>query len=145
MQSLADEEIPTNYAGMQSAKLYTCPLQAPTGETTDKVALALLNRFDEKRHDRWTEAVNTINFMHLKLEWNTLCNLTGRNKRLSHPCPISTNSIASQLLKNGVYSASARLLNNEITDLWKRNHQRFQHGEICLCLPTSHFWKNSVS
>ena len=83
-----------------------------------------MSRFDEKRRDRWTETVNTMNFTHSsRLAWNTLNNLTGRNKRPSRPCLISANSVTSQLVKNGVCKvkdrATARLINNEMSELWK--------------------------
>ena len=83
-----------------------------------------MSRLVEKRRDGWTEAVNKIDFTHSsRLAWNTLGNLTGKNKQPPRPCPISANSTASQLVKNGVYQvkdcASARLVNNEMSELWK--------------------------
>ena len=55
--------------------------------------------------------------------WSTINKLTGRSGRSSRPCPVSANSIASQLVKNGVHRTggreSTRLVNKQLSDLWK--------------------------
>jgi len=55
--------------------------------------------------------------------WRTINKHTGRFGRSSRQCPVSANSIASQLVKNGAhqtrYRESTRLVNNELFDLWK--------------------------
>jgi len=50
-------------------------------------------------------------------------NLISRSGRSSRLCPVSANSIASQLTKNGAHRTgvrkSTRLVNKELSDLWK--------------------------
>jgi len=47
------------------------------------------------------EAVNSTNFLHSSQKaWSTISKLTGRSRHSSYLCPISANSIASQLMKN---------------------------------------------
>ena len=49
--------------------------------------------------------------------------LTGRSGRSFQQCPISANSIAAQLVKNGAHKTGdhkpTRLVNKELSDLWK--------------------------
>ena len=104
--------------------LYQAFLQAPQGEAASVAASALHNHLDERRRQRWSEAVNTIDFTHSsRLAWNTINNLSGRSRQTHRPCPISANTIASQLVRNGVYRTkdqkSARLVSKEVADLWK--------------------------
>ena len=104
--------------------LYQTFLQAPQGGASSTAASALLSRLDEKRRERWSEAVNTIDFTHSsRLAWNTINNLTGRSRQSRRLCPISANSIASQLVQNGVYKTkdreSARLVSKEVSELWR--------------------------
>ena len=42
------------------------------------------------------------------LAWNAINNLTGRSTQFYRPCPISANSTASQLVKNGTYKTNNR-------------------------------------
>jgi len=50
------------------------------------------------------EAVNSIDFSHSNRKtWTTTIKLTGRSGHSSHLCPVSTNPIASQLVKNGAH------------------------------------------
>ena len=48
---------------------------------------------------------------------------TGRSGRSSCLCPVSTNSIALQLVKHGAHKTagivSTRFVNKELSDLWK--------------------------
>ena len=49
-------------------------------------------------------------------------NLTGRSRHSSCHCLVSTDTIASQLVRNGKYEAvdrkSSRLVSQEVSDLW---------------------------
>ena len=87
-------------------------------------ASALLAKLDEGRLKRWSELVNTIDFTHSsRLAWNAINNLTGRSRQSYRPCPISANSIASQLVRNGTYVTkdreSFRLVSKEVSELWR--------------------------
>ena len=116
-----------NYRPCWDAKceqLYQTFLRAPQGEARNTAASTLLARLHDKRTERWSEAVNTIDFTHIsRLAWNTLNKPTGRSRTSRHPCPISANYIASQLGKNGVYRSKdhdpARLVVKEVSELWK--------------------------
>ena len=73
---------------------------------------------------RWEEAVNSIDFSHSSRKaWRTIYKLTGRSGRSSRLCPVSANSIASQLVKNGAHKTdgreSTKLVNKQLSDLWK--------------------------
>jgi len=56
------------------------------------------------------------------MAWRTINKLTGRSGPSFHQCPVSANSIASQL-KNGAHRTgdckSTRLVKKELSDLWK--------------------------
>ena len=76
------------------------------------------------RREKRGVAVNSIDFSHSSRKaWRTINKLTGRSGRSSHLCPVSANSIASQLVKNGAHRAgdceSSRFVNKELFDLWK--------------------------
>jgi len=71
----------------------------------------------------WEEAVNSIEFSHsTRKAWRTINKLTGRSGSSFYQCPVSANSIASQLVKNGAHRTgdrkSTRLVNKELSDLW---------------------------
>jgi len=90
----------------------------------DKAALSLLSQLDQKKQERWEEAVNSIDFSHSSRKaWRTINKLIGRSGRSSHFCPISANSIALQLVKNAahkaIYREPTRLVNKELSDLCK--------------------------
>jgi len=52
--------------------------------------------------ERWEEAVNSIDFSYSSHKaWSIINKLTGRSGRSSRLCPMSVNSIASQLVRNG--------------------------------------------
>jgi len=75
-----------------------------------------------RRKGLWSEAVESIDFTHSsRLALATINNLTGRSRNLHRPCPITANSITSQLVKNGTYKTkdreSDRLVNKEVFDL----------------------------
>ena len=84
----------------------------------------LLAKLDRKRRDRWSEDVRNIDFSHSSRKtWSILNNLTGRSRHSPRHCPVSTDAIASQLIKNGKYDAvdrkSSRLVSQEVSDLWR--------------------------
>ena len=105
-------------------QLYQTFLWELQGKATNIAASALLARLDEKRKERWSEAVNTIDFTYTsRLAWNTINKLTGRSRNSRRPCSISANCIASQLIKNGVCRTKdhepGRLVAKEVSKLWK--------------------------
>ena len=52
--------------------------------------------------DRWSEAVQTIDFSHSSRKaWSILNSLTGRSRRSPRHCAVSANAIASVLVNNG--------------------------------------------
>ena len=84
--------------------LYHTLLQSPEGSDSNRVATALLPRLDNKRRDRWSEAVQSIDFSHSSRKAsNILNNLTDRSRLSPRHCAISANAIASQLIRNGRY------------------------------------------
>jgi len=104
--------------------LYSSFTRAPVGTDSERTASSLLSRLEEKKQERWEEAVTSVKFSHSSRQaWRTINKLTGRSGRSSHQCPVSANSIASQLVKNGAHGTSdcksARLVNKELSDLWK--------------------------
>ena len=105
-------------------RLYQTFLQTPEGPDSGRTASALLHRLDRKKRDRWSEAVQSIDFSHSSRKaWSILNNLTGRSRQRSRHCPVSANAIASQLVKNGKYEKpdrqSSRLVQKEVSDLWR--------------------------
>ena len=83
-------------------KLYQTFLQYPEGHESSRAATALLSRLDRKWRNRWSEAVQNIDFSHSsRVAWSTLNNLTARSRQFPRQCPVSENAIASQLVKNG--------------------------------------------
>lgn len=72
-----------------------------TSEDRDKAADNLFRSLTEKRRQRWTETVESINFTHSSRRgWQILNKLTGRSTTPAQ-CPVTANSIASLLLSNG--------------------------------------------
>ena len=89
-----------------------------------KAASSLLSRLQQKKQERWEELVNSIDFLHSSRKaWRTINKLIGRSGCSSRLCPVSANSIASQLVKNGAHKTSGRestrLVNKQLSDLWK--------------------------
>jgi len=104
--------------------LYRSFIQARVRTDADRAASSLLSRLEQKKQERWEEAVNSIDFSHSSRKpWRTINKFTGRSGRSSRVCPVSKNSIASQLVQNGAYKTSdrepTRLVNKELSDLWK--------------------------
>ena len=84
--------------------LYQTFLQYSEGHKSSRAATTLLARLDRKSRNRWSEAVQNIDFSHSsRVAWSTLDNLTGRSRQSSRQCLVSANAIASQLVKNGIY------------------------------------------
>ena len=83
--------------------LYCSFARASVGSDSDKAASSLLSPLRQKQ-ERWEEAVNYIDFLHSSRKaWRTIKKLTGKSGCSFHQCPVSANSIASQLVKNGVH------------------------------------------
>jgi len=104
--------------------LYRSFLRTPVRIDSDKAASPLLSRLNQKTHERWGEAVNSIYFSYPgRKAWSAIKKLFGRSGNYSRLCPISANSIASQLVKNGTHKSgsreSTRLINNQLSDVWK--------------------------
>jgi len=104
--------------------LYRSIIRAPVGTASNRVASSLLFRLQQKKQERWEEAANSIDFSHSSRKaWRTINKLTGRSGRSSRVCPVSSNTIASQLVKNGAHKTSyrkpTRLVNIQLSDLWK--------------------------
>ena len=102
--------------------LYQTFLQSPAEGQSNRAATALITWLDKKRRDRWSKAVQNIDFSHLSRKaWSTINNLTGRLRHSPRNCPVSANAIAAQLVKNGKYEGvdrkSSRLISQEASDL----------------------------
>ena len=66
--------------------LYHSFIQAPVGTDSDRAASSLLFRLEQKKQERWEEAVKSIDFSHPSHKaWSTINKLTGRSGRYS-PC-----------------------------------------------------------
>jgi len=104
--------------------LYRSFIRGPVGTDSDRAALSLLSRLQQKKQERWEEAVNFIDFSHSSHKaWKTINKFTGRSGRSSRLCPVSANSIASQLVKMGAHRTGGReftrLVKKLLSDLWK--------------------------
>ena len=105
-------------------ELYDDYTEAETGEKSQTAASTLLTRLDEKRHERWAETVESIDFTHSsRRAWHTVNRLTGRATSSPVKCPVSANSIASQLVQNGRFKNPdrnvSRCVAKEVAELWK--------------------------
>ena len=99
------------------------------GNNSSRAATALLTRLDRKRRDRWSEAVQSIDFSHSSRKaWSILNTLTGRSRHSSCRCPVSADAIATQLVRNERYEnvncASSRLISQEVSNLWRATTSR---------------------
>ena len=106
-----DEECNSLYHAFQCAAL---------GTETKLASEKLLSQLDQKRQSRWAEAVGSINFTHTSRKaWRTVNQLTGWSAPPSK-CPISANSVTSQLVNNGVFKNKnhefTRLVVKEVSD-----------------------------
>ena len=98
--------------------------QAPVGTDLDRATLSLLSWLQQKKQERWEEAVNSINFSHSSRKaWRTINKLTGRSGHSLCQCPVLAKSITMRLVKNVAhrirYRESTRLINKELSDRWK--------------------------
>jgi len=94
------------------------------GTDSDRTASFLLSRLEQKKQERWEEAVNSIDFSHSSRKaWRNISILTGSSALSSRLCHFSSNSIASQLVENEAHRTrgreSFRLINKKLSDLWK--------------------------
>ena len=108
--------------------LYCIFLQLPEGSNSNRAATALLLRLDKKRRDRWSEAVQTIDFLHSSQKaWSILSDLTGRSLCSPYHCAVSANAMASQLIRNiryeGIDHESPQLILQKVSDLWWTTQQ----------------------
>ena len=83
----------------------------------------MLIKFDWKQRDRWSEAVQSIDFSHSsRRAWSISNNLTRRSRHFPRHCYVSADAIASQLVRNGRYEdvncKSSRFVTQEVSDLW---------------------------
>jgi len=104
------------------------------GTDSHRAASPLRLRLDQKKQERWNEAINSIDFLHASRKaWSTINKNTGRSRPSSCLCSASANSTASQLLKNGAHKAgdreSKRLFNREVSDGWNVPSGLFMPGE----------------
>ena len=104
--------------------LYQTFLQYPKRHDSSRTVTDLLARIDRKRRDRWSEAVQNIDFsLSSWVAWSTLNNLTGRSRQSPRQCLVSANAIASQMVKSGKYEGAtreiSRSLKQELSDLWR--------------------------
>ena len=98
-------------------------IRATVGTDSDRAASSLLSRLQQKQ-ERWEDVVNSIDFSHSSRKaWRTSNKLTGRYGCSSHLCPVSANSITSQLMKNVAHRTggreSTRLVNKQLSEQWK--------------------------
>jgi len=85
-------------------------IPAPVRTDFDRVALSLLSRLEQKKQDRWEEAVNSIDFSHSSRKvWSTINKPTGRSGRSSRLCSVSSNSIASNGEERGTRDRGPRV------------------------------------
>jgi len=71
--------------------LYRSFIRAPVGIASDRAASSLLSQLQQKKQERWEEAVNSIDFSHSSRKaWRTINKLTGRSGRSSRMCPVSS-------------------------------------------------------
>jgi len=64
--------------------LYRSFIRAPVGTASDRATSSLLSRLQQKKQERWEEAVNSIDFSHSSRKaWRTIKKITGRSGRCS--------------------------------------------------------------
>jgi len=81
-------------------------LLAPMGTYSERDASSLLSRLKKQR---WAKlSIPSTSRSWTSSLWSTIIKLTGRSGRSSRLCPVSANSIAPQLVKNGAHKTSSR-------------------------------------
>jgi len=107
------------HAGTKSVRPSIAPSPEPQWGLTLIEPLAQLSRLGQKKQKRWEEAVYSIDFSHSSRKaWRNINKLTGMSRSSFRQCPVSANSITSQLVKDGAHEPT-RLVNKELSDLWK--------------------------
>ena len=107
------------HAGTKSVRPSIAPSPEPQWGLTLIEPLAQLSRLGQKKQKRWEEAVYSIDFSHsCRKAWRNINKLTGMSRSSFRQCPVSANSITSQLVKDGAHEPT-RLVNKELSDLWK--------------------------
>ena len=113
------------HAGTKSAR----PSIAPSSEL--RCGLTLIERLrpfytglGRKSRSGGRKLSIPSNFSHSsRMAWRTVNKHSGRSGSSFHQCPVSANSIATQLVKNGTHRTgdrvSSRLVNKDLTDLRK--------------------------
>ena len=104
--------------------LYRSFIRVPVGIESNRAASWLLYQLEQKKQERWGENDNSVDLSHSSRNvWSTIIKLTGGSEHASCLCPISANSITSQLVKNGLHRTgghgSTRFFNKELSDVWK--------------------------
>ena len=108
---------------IKKQNLYQTFLQYPEGHDSSRATTAFLAR---KWRERWSEAVQNIDFSHFsRVAWSRLNDLTGGSRQSPHQCPVLANAIARQLVKNEKYEdvhanrETFRLVMQQLSDLWR--------------------------
>ena len=80
-----------------------------------ELATKLIDRLDEKRKDRWEEAVTNIDFTHSSRKaWQAVNRLTGRNSKKITTCPLHPNVLARRLVANGKFANPDKKFSREV-------------------------------
>ena len=88
---------------------YRAFLQSPQRDDPSFPATALLSKLDRKRRDRWSTAVQNIDFSHSSQKaWSIFNSLTSKSQHSHCHGLISADAIASQLVRNRRYDAVDR-------------------------------------
>ena len=86
----------------ECTNLYNSYLGTDDSEDQRVTANALIAHLDQRRQERWIEAVTDIDFTHSSRKaWSSINRLTGRTSAKKQ-CPVSPDDIAKQLVMNGM-------------------------------------------
>jgi len=113
------------HAGTKSARSYIAPLPEPQWGLTliEPLRPYYLGSGRRSRSDWKKQFIPSTSRTLATRRRRTMNKLTGRSGCSFHQCPVSANSIASQLVKNGARKTRdrkyTRLVNKELSDLWK--------------------------
>ena len=101
--------------------LYRSFTRAPVRTDSDRAASSLHSRLQQKSRSDGRNLSTPSNSS--RRAWGTINKLTGRSGRSSRLCPVSVNSFASQLVKNGAHKTGnlepTRLVKKQLSNLWK--------------------------
>ena len=103
--------------------LYQVFLCISQGKTSSLAASALLPHLDKKQKDCCLR-LSMTSTLRSPVSWHGVeFTSTTRTTHTRHLCPITANSITSQLVKNGIYGTtndeSTRLVVREVSQLWR--------------------------